>query len=146
MNYLKAPFLRYREWRRPSALESSNLGQIPLELLLQITDSLPVHAAAIFSISCMQLKRLLGNRYVNTLSLLDEEKIYFLELLALDLADQVSCSYCMRLHKVENAKRYLRLSSMRPAPACLPPDYGIGFMIGPGFRVVVFQMAMKRYR
>jgi hypothetical protein len=145
MGYLKSQLSRFRKWRRPVALESSVLGKIPLELLLQITEHLPAPSAAAFSISCMQIKCLIGDRYLRNLVGRPANKIAFLDILALDLPDQVVCPICQRLHKMENATRYI---PRRTAAACLFDDENVvlGSLTGVNFSTTLFRMAMKRYQ
>jgi hypothetical protein len=149
MDYLKRQLSRLREWRRPAALESSVLGKIPLELLVQIIEYLPAPSAAAFSISCMQIKRLIGDPYLRNLAGRPANTLAFLDILALDLPDQVVCSSCQKLHKMENAARYISMTRQGgPAPECLSDDqYAMveGF-ISINFSSTVFRMAMKRYQ
>jgi hypothetical protein len=130
-------------------LESSVLGRIPLELLIQITEYLPVLSAAAFSISCMQIKRLIGDQYLRNLAGRPADKLAFLDILALDLPDQVVCPSCQRLHTMGNAARYTSIiRQTEPVPACLLEDRRtmVELLIGHNFSTTIFRMAMKHYQ
>lgn len=148
MDCIKRTRQRYREWRRPLALKASILSSIPLEILLEIVDHLPPSSAAVFSVSCIQIKRLLGTRYLIYLGDQPSYKLGFLQLLARDLPDRVACSICHKLHSTKNSEDSLRKVSQQGGfLSCIEADFraDVPSYIDRNFSSFLFQMAMKRY-
>jgi hypothetical protein len=87
MDYLRRLLSRSR--RRPAALLSSILNRVPLEILVYMMDFLPPESAAAFSLSCMQLKCLLGTQHFLKVASSAKNTLALLGLLALDLPNQV---------------------------------------------------------
>ena len=134
-------------WERPVALQSSILDRLPLEILEHIATSLPPSSAVAFSLSCMQLARLLGGRHLVDLASNAAETAIFIHLLARDLQDEVGCSACLRLHKIQNVARYVQ-NRQRRYRACSTSyeDYIVNRFCSSCFSEPVFRMAMKRYQ
>jgi hypothetical protein len=86
MDYLRRLLSRSR--RRPAALLSSILNRVPLEILVYMMDFLPKSAVA-SSLSCMQLKCLLGTQHFLKVASSAKNTLALLGLLALDLPNQV---------------------------------------------------------
>jgi hypothetical protein len=153
INAIKNLFTRGRvkEFQRPIALEASPFGKLPVEILLQIRDYLPVSSASIFSICCMQMNQLIGISLLNN----RQDMLAVGDLLARDLPDKVACSICLKLHDIKNANKYMasyypeRISE--PA-ACVRACWRSSlttepsvYMIGEHFSAIAFKMAIKRY-
>ncbi|KAJ8061537.1 hypothetical protein OCU04_009350 [Sclerotinia nivalis] len=143
------------EFSRPAALSSSILEKVPVEILSDIMDFLPLESAVAFSLSCMHLKRLLGTRHFSRISSSTEETLALLNLLALDLPDQVVCSVCRRLHHMQNLRRYncMTYGTSRTTdeytslrfPACVSQDRKNETWIITGlFGETAVNMALKR--
>ncbi|KAF7854700.1 hypothetical protein EAF04_010269 [Stromatinia cepivora] len=145
------------EFSRPAALSSSILEKIPVEILSDIMEFLPLESAVAFSISCMHLKRLLGTQHFSRIASSTEETLALLNLLALDLPDQVVCSVCKRLHHMQNLLRYNSMTygtgrttdeyiSLR-FPACVSRDRkNETWIITELFGATAVNMAIKRYQ
>ena len=151
-------FLRKFCRRRPriNALESSSLGQLPVELILHITRFLDPASAASFSLCCRQISLIIGTQYLKALQHEDRQsELYeFLTLLEPGLPDQVLCYYCKKFHAIKHAWRhtYKNLSyyssTSRQPPKCWSvtrKSWASSYISG-NFSWTVFQMAMKRYR
>ncbi|KIN03676.1 hypothetical protein OIDMADRAFT_51625 [Oidiodendron maius Zn] len=149
MDYLKRLRSRLRELQRPDALGQAGLGTIPLEILQQIIEHLPDSSAAAFSICCIQIKRLVGDQYLEHLAGSPSSTADFLSLVAVDLPSQIACASCQRLHKIKNAARYTSRDTFRsPTSACYLGDLAaeVPELISAHFSSTIFQMTMKRYQ
>lgn len=141
---------------RINALESSSLGQLPVELILHITRLLDPVSAASFSLCCRPISLIIeGTQYLNALRHEDRQsELYaFLTLLEPELPDQVLCYYCRKFHAIKNAREYIYNylpyynSTGRQPPKCFKADVKSGACyISQNLSWTVFQMAMKRYR
>jgi hypothetical protein len=135
---------------RSVVLKPLIFSRLPMEILLHIVDYLPASSAASFSLSCLQIERLIGDQCIKSLADSFRNTSAFLNLLERDLPDQVACSSCNKLHKMENARRYTehgRRPWPAPVPACLSDDRCActTLYIHPGFSSAIFRMAMKHY-
>lgn len=141
----------YHDYYRPLALESSPLAILTLNILHEILSYLPSSSAVSFSISCMQLKRLLGEEYITKLANDTVfERVYCLYLLERDLPEHVLCSICKKLHWMKNAPHF-KLTLGREMLACIYqentiPGYHdrLGTILGRNFSSTLIRMAMKR--
>jgi len=147
---------RSRKRQRPAALSSSVLNKAPVDILLYIMDYLPSESAVAFSLSCMQLKCLLGTQHFLKVASSTKDTLALLNLLALDLPNHIVCYACKRLHNMQNLRRYnsatysagsttYQYDSLR-FPACVSQDrnnntYAISNLLG----TTAFKMAIKRY-
>jgi hypothetical protein len=156
MNYLHGILSRPQERQRPAALSSSILNRVPVEILLSITDYLPLESAVAFSLSCTHLKDVLGTQHFLKVAYSTENLVTLLNLLALDLRNYVACSPCRKLHNMKNIRRYniTRYNGCSPSyeyhilrlPACVAQDRAINtFTITELFGSTAFKMAVKRY-
>jgi hypothetical protein len=136
------------------------LNRLPLELLICIMKYLPPESVMAFSLTCKNSLRSLGTQQVARIRH-RTNKLALVNLLAADLPDQVACWHCIRLHKIENFRRYThssywtsnhsRLDCFRKYshllfPSCV--DRGRDAVhdgIGDNFSTTTFQMVMKLY-
>ncbi|PVH80037.1 hypothetical protein DL98DRAFT_209943 [Cadophora sp. DSE1049] len=161
MNYTKGLFVlfqqklkrlsRYLTVQRPNALEHSLLAKLPVELLQQITNDLPVASAASFSLSCRHIHLLTGTRYLENLATSSHETLVFLKLIERDLQNQILCNSCRKLHRIQDARKYTENGQpFFPVvePDCLSNDREIMVTqyIHDNFSTAVFKMLMKHYR
>jgi hypothetical protein len=136
---------------RRSGLEFSILGQLPPEILREISSHLSLASAASFAMSCSSMSSITGTQHRHDLRKDDQEEELreFLSLLERDLPDYISCYDCKKLHTADetrhNAQRLLPFGQAAP---CLEGDpSGItGHYLHHGFSFATFQMAMKRHR
>ena len=147
----------FRRAPRINALESSSLGQLPVELILHITRFLDPASAASFSLCCRPISLIIGG--TQCLKALQHEdrksELYeFLTLLEPGLPDHVLCYYCKKFHAIKHAKRHIyeNLSYYSSPRRQVPKCWGANLdsralsLISENFSWIVFQMAMKRYR
>ncbi|CAD6451557.1 575066a2-9553-4fd4-8098-3bb20c4bccac [Sclerotinia trifoliorum] len=144
------------ELAKPAALSFSILKNVPVEILSDIMDFLPLESAVAFSLSCMHLGRLLGTQHFSRISTSAEGTLALLNLLALDLPDQVVCSVCKRLHHMQNLLRYncitygtcstTRAYTSLRFPACVTRDRdNETWIITERFGETAVNMVLKRY-
>lgn len=152
MDYLKKRMSHFSEQLRPVALERAAIGRVPVEILIQIMECLPTPSAAVFSVCCMYINRLVGDRYLNNLASYPADRIEYLCLLARNRPYQIICSPCRMLHKMKNGSRYTRKfyksPPKPPTPMCVLEDANASVekLISINFSSTVFQMAMKHYQ
>ena len=85
-------------------LANTPLMSLPIELLQQINDFLPLSSQACFALSCHRLHAIIGTRSWKELNTQDQskrlEKINFLRLLRRDLSDSSHwlCHRCIKFH------------------------------------------------
>ncbi|PVH84124.1 hypothetical protein DL98DRAFT_82961 [Cadophora sp. DSE1049] len=141
---------------RPDVLSSSPLQKVPFEIFLCITDHLPLESALAFFLSCWNLKVRLGldrfSKLDASVSKSKDNKIAFLELLAIDFPNSIVCVPCKRLHGMENMPRYnflthnLYQKSPR-TPACVARDKrDATYLVSRLFGATAFKMAIKRHQ
>lgn len=137
------------------ALKSSPLANLPLDVLLEILSHLQTSAAATFSISCMQYKRLLGDIYLKALLYEPAAKTIFLLLLEKDLPEHAACKTCKKLHWLKNAQHFSHIKGRGTdeLPACLYQELKtrasnrhIQKYIGRNLGRTIIRMARKRHR
>lgn len=156
MDYLRSLLSYHRQRQKPAALSSSALDNIPLDILLCITDYLPPESAVAFSLSCSHLKHLLGPQQFSRLASSTEHTLALLNLLAIDLPNCIVYVPCKRLHEMENLQRYhsatysagsrIRQYDSLRLPACIAKDRnddtsGITYLFG----TTAFKMTIKRH-
>ncbi|KAL2070248.1 hypothetical protein VTL71DRAFT_13274 [Oculimacula yallundae] len=79
---------------------------------------------------------------------LKDTKLALLELLAIDLPDQIACSFCTQLHTFRNVSRYNPLTHdprKTRTPACFSRDLDNVVFISQMFGSTAFKMLMKMY-
>lgn len=141
-----------RRQHRINSLESSLLGQLPIELISYITEFMDPVSAASFSFCSQQIYSIIGPRYLKALQQEDHrlELYEFLTPLEPLFPDHVLCYYCKKLHSMTHVRRYIFPSDSRRVsyPKCkdalgrsLTSAY-----ISPSFSWMIFQSTMKRYR
>jgi len=156
MDYLRSLLSNRRQRQKPAALPSSALNNIPLDILLCITDYLPPESAVAFFLSCSQFKHLLGTEKFSKLASSTKNTFALLDLLAIDLPNCIMCVPCRRLHKMENLQRnnsatYCAGSTIRQCdslrlPARVAKDRSDDTSrIHELFGMTAFKMAIKRY-
>ena len=156
MNYLRRFLSSPKKKERPVGLLLSPLNRLPLEILLCIVDYLPPESALVFSLSCMQIKRLLGTQHFKKIIFSTKRMLALQNLLALDRPNHVVCSACKCLHNMKNLRRYSRgtyiVGNVIPRykcsriPACVQQDENQSISsITNLFGTTAFKMAMQRY-
>jgi hypothetical protein len=131
MDFLRWPnSLPTRELYRKVALESSVLGNLPVDVLLKIVEYFPPLAAAAFAMTSMQIQHLVGPKYLRSMQISDV--MDFLNLVARDLPDHIACP-CLRLHPIADASKYRGCERQTRA------------RLGKSYDSTIFCMAIKRY-
>ncbi len=145
--------ISYRPRPRPVALESSMLGNLPLELILYIARFLPPESASSFSLCCRPIYFTLGTQYLKTLEEDQQlDRYNFLALLERDLPNYISCYYCKKLHGINKAYRHTyynrRFLGRNRWLTCWKADseFMTYIYIHERFSFTIFQMTMKLYR
>jgi hypothetical protein len=90
----------------PNTGKEFPLGEMPADLLLDVTDFLPTESAAALSLCCKGLQNTLGNRRLSKIRTSQEDNGALLELLAVDMPNKVACSYCGKLHDIGDTERF----------------------------------------
>ncbi|KAF7926456.1 hypothetical protein EAE99_005651 [Botrytis elliptica] len=145
----------------PQTPKPKNICELTIDVLAYLADSLPPDTAALLSISCKALWRTLGSKYVDALKnpyraasfpvhdmykrnlniqLYRSYRYNFLQILARDLPNYITCYPCNKLHMIgtANSQRLLELSCAFHIDNALPLLRGyVSFH--------VLQAAMKRY-
>ncbi|TGO20244.1 hypothetical protein BPAE_0319g00010 [Botrytis paeoniae] len=145
----------------PQTPKPKNICRLPIDVLLHLADSLPPDTAALLSISCKAMWHILGSKYVGALNkpyraasfpvhamyrrnlniqLYRSYRYNFLQLLARDLPNHITCYPCNKLHMIGVAysQRLLVKSCAFHVDNALPLLEGyVSFH--------VLQAAMKRY-
>lgn len=122
--------LRSREAQRPNALEHSLLRTLPAELIREIVTYLPTRAAAALTLSCVQIKNIVGTQHLEALKgppdflqwgswvdsekMQDDTRIQFLRILQRDLPDLTLCGKCLYLTKWKSGKIACRAGCLNP--------------------------------
>jgi hypothetical protein len=156
MDYFRRLLSYHRQRQKPAALSSSALDSISLDILLCITDYLPLESAVAFFLSCSHLKHLLGLQQFSKLASSTEHTLALLDLLAIDLPNCIVCVPCRRLHKMENLQRYnsatyssgskIRQYDSLRLPVCVAKDRNDDTgRITDLFGATAFKMAIKRH-
>jgi hypothetical protein len=123
---------------RPSALESSVLQKIPVDLILEISRHLSPAASFAFGLTCRPIYSTLDSpRDLDENSHTRE----LLTLLARDNPDHVACYYCNKLHAISNVRLMENMASGRIRSPCKAVDG----CLYKGFSFTIFQMALKCY-
>jgi len=164
--YIRTMIRKWFAEPRPIALQSSILGILSPELILNICDFLPLESAALFSLSCTPIYRLLG-KHLKTFKVDKNTRFKFLRILEKDLPGHITCEHCRKLHRIANAhyhhpsKRPYILNSADSGshhPALRDKnrrwlqcwiydgDVGLHLHLHPDFSSTIFRMAMKAYR
>lgn len=138
---------------RSIALESSELGKLPRELIRHICSFLPPESAAIFTLCCRPIYSILGAQIiaqpgslVEYAAIVEEENdcYKFLTLLARDLPNHIACYRCNQLHEFD--KGYFK----KIHPCLRMPEILKRYIEAtwPRFEVNAnfFHMLMKRHR
>ena len=86
-----------------NALKLSKIEEMPMDILLDILDRVPISSAAAFSICSPHIKKRMRNQYLQHLNTQPYQKLHFLELLANHLSNHVVCELCLIIHHVDNA-------------------------------------------
>ncbi|KAF7901654.1 uncharacterized protein EAF01_006953 [Botrytis porri] len=86
-----------------NALKLSKIEELPMDILLDILDRVPISSAAAFSISSPHIKKRMRNQYLQHLNTQPYQKLHFLELLANHLSNHVVCELCLIIHHVDDA-------------------------------------------
>mgnify|MGYP001580602516 CR=1 FL=1 len=134
---------------RPDSFKNSLFKKLPIELIVSIAEFLPLEAAALFTLTCRPVWYILGNQYLDRLSAIGHKlnRLLFLEFLERDLAYQIVCYNCQRLHS-GTKQRYNSLWGSFNQPPCSVRDLNshVQYNIQDGFCSITFQSAMKLYR
>ena len=133
--------------QRLDTLESSPLAKLPVEVLQQIADSLPVVSATTLSLSCRKILHLIGTKYLKELATFRSRKLEILNLLERDLRDQIVCIPCKRLHKIQDARKYTinGHQDWAMSPCILADGGGPAIFIHESFSTTIFKMLMKHH-
>ena len=75
------------------------------------------------------------------------QTLAFLKLLEHDLPDQVVCEFCGKLHRIRDAKKYVKKFAPVREPHCLFIDhmFSVAELIHENFSTTLFKMTMKHY-
>lgn len=109
-----------------ASLEHTPFRKLPLELVICISEFLPPPDAASFTLTCRQIRFILGNQYLDRLWAEGHEhnRVAFLTLFERDLPFYVLCHYCHLLHRVgEERHRTLLWPSYQRMALCTAADY-----------------------
>ncbi|QSZ34595.1 hypothetical protein DSL72_006189 [Monilinia vaccinii-corymbosi] len=80
------------DWtHRPIALSSSKLAVLPASILKEILSYLPAASAGAFSLSCVQIFRMLGDGYMNNILQQKAKRLAFIPLWARDIPPRRLC-------------------------------------------------------
>ncbi|KAH8652668.1 hypothetical protein BGZ60DRAFT_419999 [Tricladium varicosporioides] len=144
-------FSRHPIAQKSNALENSILARLPIELLQQVANCLPIASAVSFSLSCRHIHLLIGTQYLENLAAAGHETLMFLKLIEHDFPNQIVCNSCKKLHRMQDAKKYTEDGQpVLPVvgPDCLHEDRKamVTSYIHENFSTTVFKMAMKHYR
>jgi hypothetical protein len=130
--------------------QSAAVLKLPTEVLVRILEYLPASSATAFTFTCKQTYQRLDRTYSSILMEHSGEKFAYLNLLARDLPDQVSCQLCGRLHEIADARWY---ANYYTGPHSLYDDSqqyehpdDVRRNLGDNFNILVFRMAMKQYK
>lgn len=86
----------------PPPPDTSHISRLPLELLLLISDQLPIESQCLFSRTCRRVHYSLQRDWPATIrELPPDERIRCLLLLAYDLPDCAVCGTCYKLYEVD---------------------------------------------
>ncbi|KAF5870425.1 uncharacterized protein Bfra_009811 [Botrytis fragariae] len=163
------PFRSYRYLAvskpNPSdALKNSTFRIVPNDTMQMIAKYLTPVSAGSFFLTCRQIGWVIGTQYIDGLKTSKDDTMEFLNLLEHDLQDQIVCTVCRKLHRIQNAERYAKKSycwneySTNPAisglpafdtiPTCLKEDElrQVDLYTHKNFGVTISKMAMKNYR
>lgn len=144
-------------WRRKSQGQKTktqaqehktNFAMLPPEILLLISDFLPVSSTVSFALCSRRVLWLLGDKAFRCLRSTDQtqERKLFLTLLEKDLPDWLLCHYCIRFHPVrpddgpEKRWRYLN------EPECIRANGVVHILIGFDIQYHHVQLPMNNYR
>lgn len=146
-------------YQRPSEFEnvppeissSRKHAEIPLppELIGHIASFLSPESAASFAICCRSTYSTISSQSFKVLREKKLDRYKFLTLLERQLPNYTLCYYCAKLHAIDSAHRYLKLSdSSKDHLPCWESDLelGTGYFVHSDFSFAVFQMTMKHYR
>jgi hypothetical protein len=128
----------------------TTFDRLPLEVLVCIMEYLPAESAAAFCLTSKDFFHTLGNHHFARILSPETtklDKLALMELLAVDLPDQVACGHWMRLHQIENIRRYDWYRTVSHlAPACAKQDRkDCLYLICDHFSTRTFKMVMKLY-
>ncbi|EPE24394.1 hypothetical protein GLAREA_08246 [Glarea lozoyensis ATCC 20868] len=124
---------------RPSALESSVLKNVPVDLILEINKHLPPASKQVLALSCRPMHFTLGSQHYKQL----KERSHAFELLTLlarEKPDHIACYHCHKYHSISEARRMGHDSDRVESPCGANDQYLHG-----NFTFTIFQMAMKCY-
>lgn len=144
------PFFLHPTIMRPDGLENSPLAKLPIELLQQVANDLPLASAVSSSLSCRYVYFMIGTQYLEHLATADHEKLVFLKLIEHDLQNQIACNPCKILHKNQNARKYIqsgRHNWRLAEPKCFLDDRmaRVALYIHENFSTTLFKMVMKHH-
>lgn len=139
---------------RSTSLKSFVLGCLPFQILVHITNFLPVSSAASFALCCRPVFNIIGPQYWEALRGKGQEgeRETFLLLLEGDLSDYVLCNHCLVLRRGRKKHRDKLLYQSSTQSTVFTPCFdaelcaGLSWYIHQGFQFGIFKMAMKRYR
>ncbi|CAG8961371.1 hypothetical protein HYFRA_00013832 [Hymenoscyphus fraxineus] len=125
------------------------LTTLPIEVIQQIADSLPIPCASVLSVCCRKLHFQLGTQHWKRILEADEKgkadwKL-FMTLLYEDLPEQSFCFQCGIAHKADDF--LLPRDRIHPEGCwALKSESRISDCIPPGFSFTIFNTIMKRHR
>lgn len=157
---------QYRHIQAAEPAEESLIEQLPPEMLLAITKFLPLHTAALLTLTSKTMRSKIGDEYLHILNMVpkvdfgdgrinyrrppnftDEQLEYkgFLSWLAEELPNEVFCHICQSIHdpiKTDKALPRASKSASRRDCICVISRIQMGFY----FNFPTINLAMKRAR
>ena len=132
------------------SVENPPFKKLPTELIVSIAELLPLHSAALFTLTCRVVSFALGTKYLDQLRAKPEthriEQFTFLGTLQRDLPRYILCYDCGLLYSNTMQRRDTRERSV--ITPCARQDWAsrVDQYIQTRFSSVTFRLAMKLHR